>query len=185
MSMIDKINQWRGKDRRRHEVVHVAVTHELSDSAHDLIQQLIASVNGAGGSDVKLDQILQTLLPIADMPFVKQELGIVHELLANNSEAINNLIGKVDTMSSNIDRIEKEAADMAENVGLVRTAVEDLRAASDAMKAEIADLKAQVAQGQLDQARLDAAAAVFEKADDDLDAVVLPPAPPTDTPPEG
>lgn len=86
-------------------------------------------------------------------------------------------------MSSNIDRIEKEAADAAENVGLVRTAIEELKAASDAMKTEIADLKAQVAQGQLDQARLDAAAATFEKADDDIDAIVLPGTPPA--PPEG
>lgn len=103
----------------------------------------------------------------------------------DNSEvltAINNLSRKVDTMSSNIDRIEKEAADAAENVNLVRTAIEDLKAASDAMKTEIADLKEQVAQGQVDQARLDAAAAAFEKADDDIDAIVLPGAP---TPPEG
>lgn len=98
--------------------------------------------------------------------------------------AINNLSRKVDVMSSNIDRIEKEAADAAENVGLIRTAVEDLRAASDAMKAEIADLKAQVAQGQLDQARLDAAAATFEKADDDIDAIVLPGTPPVEPTPE-
>jgi methyl-accepting chemotaxis protein len=98
--------------------------------------------------------------------------------------AINNLIGKVDTMSSNIDRIEKEAADAAENVGLVRTAIEDLKSASAAMQAEIASLKDQVAKGQVDQARLDAAAATFEKADDDIDAIVLP-TPPTDTPAEG
>lgn len=94
--------------------------------------------------------------------------------------AINNLDRKVDQMSSNIDRIEKEAADAAENVGLVRTAVEGLQAASDAMKTEIASLKEQVAQGQLDQARLDAAAATFEKADDDIDAIVLPSAPPAE-----
>ncbi len=93
-------------------------------------------------------------------------------------EAINNLSGKVDTMSSNIDRLEKEAADAAENVGLVRTAIEDLKAASDAMKTEITALKEQVAQGQIDQARLDAATSVFEKADDDIDAIVLPGAPP-------
>src|SRR6185503_10270881 len=95
----------------------------------------------------------------------------------DNSEvltAINNLTRKVDQMSSNIDRIEKEAADAAENVGLIRTAVEELKTASAAMQAEIASLKDQVAKGQLDQARLDAAAATFEKADDDIDAIVLP-----------
>lgn len=98
----------------------------------------------------------------------------------NNSDvltAINKLDRKVDTMSSNIDRIEKEAADAAENVNLVRTAIEDLKTITEAMKTEIADLKQQVAQGQVDQARLDAAAATFEKADDDLDALILPPAP--------
>src|SRR5215217_6837977 len=91
--------------------------------------------------------------------------------------AINNLDRKVTTMSSNIDRIEKEAADAAENVGLVRTAMEELKSASAAMQAEIKSLKEQVAQGQVDQARLDAAAATFEKADDDIDAIVLPGAP--------
>lgn len=104
----------------------------------------------------------------------------------NNAEvltAINNLDRKVDTMSSNIDRIEKEAADMAENVGLVRTAIDELKKVQEDMKAEITSLKEQVAQGQLDQARLDAAAATLEQADTDLDAIVLPPAPPVEEPP--
>lgn len=96
---------------------------------------------------------------------------------SNNSEvltAINNLDRKVSTMSSNIDRIEKEAADLAEDVTAVRTAVDDLRTL-------VTDLQAQVAQGQLDQARLDAAAAALEKVDDDLDAITgtTPPAPDT------
>lgn len=99
--------------------------------------------------------------------------------------AINTLSRKVDTMSSNIDRIEKEAADMAENVGLVRTAIEELKTAQDGLKTLVADLQAQIAQGQLDQARLDAAAATLEKADEDIDAIVLPPAPPVEPQPEG
>lgn len=101
----------------------------------------------------------------------------------DNSEvltAINNLDRKVTTMSSNIDRIEKEAADAAENVGLVRTAIEELKTISTNMQTEITALKEQVAQGQIDQARLEAAAATFEKADEDMDALVLP-----STPPEG
>jgi methyl-accepting chemotaxis protein len=114
--------------------------------------------------------------------------GVAASLKGNNNSevlaAIHNLSRKVDQMSSNIDRIEKEAADAAENVGLVRTAIEDLKAAGADMKAEIASLKEQVAQGQLDQARLDDAAATFEKADDDIDAIVLPSAP-TETPAEG
>lgn len=91
--------------------------------------------------------------------------------------AINSLIGKVDIMSSNIDRIEKEAADLTEDVGLVRTAVDGLSTTITELKTTVADLQAQVAQGQLDQARLDTAAASLEKADDDLDAIVLPSAP--------
>lgn len=94
--------------------------------------------------------------------------------------AINNLSRKVDIMSSNIDRIEKEAADAAENVGLVRTALETMSTTVTDLKAMVADLQAQVAQGQVDQARLDAAASTLEKADDDLDALVLPPAPPAE-----
>jgi len=107
------------------------------------------------------------------------------KLWSNESvlQSINDLSRKVDLMSSNLDRIEKEAADAAENVGLVRTAMEKLQATSEAMQAEIASLKEQVAQGQLDQARLDAAAATFEKADDDIDAIVLPGTPPPS--PEG
>lgn len=110
------------------------------------------------------------------------ETSLARALAANGNStvlsAIANLTRKVDTMSSNIDRIEKEAADAAENVELVRKAVGDLKSASEAMQAEIASLREQVAQGQVDQARLDAAAAAFEKADDDIDAIVLPGAEP-------
>lgn len=91
--------------------------------------------------------------------------------------AINNLDGKVNTMSSNIDRIEKEAMDAAENVGLVRAALETLNTTVSELKTTVADLRKQVEQGQLDQTRLDAAASALEKADDDLDALVLPPTP--------
>lgn len=102
--------------------------------------------------------------------------------LSRIARRFTNLERKVDTMSSNIDRIEKEAADAAENVGLVRTAMEELKAVSEAMKTEIQALKDQVTQGQLDQARLDQAAATFEKADDDMDALVLPGTPPEPQP---
>lgn len=87
--------------------------------------------------------------------------------------AINNLDRKVDKMSSNIDRIEKEAADLAEDVPVIKQALEDL-------KTLVSDLKSQVAQSQLDQARLDVAAATLEKVDDDLDALTAPVAPPAE-----
>lgn len=98
--------------------------------------------------------------------------------------AIDQLDRKVDTMSSNLDRIEKEAADAAANVELVRTAMEGLKAVSEEMKTEIAALKEQVAKGQIDNERLAAAAATFEKADEDIDAIVMPPAPEPEPTPE-
>lgn len=94
---------------------------------------------------------------------------------ADNSQVlttIKTLERKVDTMSSNIERIEKEAADAAENARLIRAAVEDLKLVAEGMKTEITALKDQLAQGQLDQARLAAAATVFEQADNDTDAVL-------------
>lgn len=101
---------------------------------------------------------------------------IISELQALN-RSLKTLERKVNVMSSNIDRIEKEAQDAAENVELVRTALDALNTTVTDLKGVIEDLKAQLTQGQLDQARLDAAAAALEKADDDLDALVMPPAP--------
>lgn len=170
------------KEDRQFEVLDA----RLVDIQEKLKRFRIATKQEFGIVNEKLDGMAQQF---ANLMLMKEEVSIIHKLVADSAggadgsvlTAIENLNGKVDTMSSNIDRIEKEAADAAENVGLVRTAIEDLKAASDAMKAEIADLKAQVAQGQLDQARLDAAAATFEKADDDIDAIVLPGTPAPDT----
>lgn len=165
------------KFRKRPEPVYaqIHVKHDLMEDTQDFIERVF-------GPQLKLDTILKNqaiiidmLRPLAPVPadllFAKEEGSTSHGLIFE----IN---GKVDTMSSNIDRIEKEAADAAENVGLIRTAVDDLKSASAAMQAEIASLKEQVAQGQVDQARLDAAAATFEKADEDIDAIVLPGTPP-------
>ena len=132
----------------------------------------------SGGDTQKLDAILKNQTTITDMlsPLggVPATIGLIDKRSTTIHGLIFDLKGILETMSSNIDRIEKEAADAAENVGLVRTAVEELKATSEAMKTEIAALKEQVAKGQLDQARLDAAASVFEKADEDIDAIVLP-----------
>lgn len=142
------------------------VTFRVPDKSN--LDRLIAGLTGAiNAHAAAISKLADNPDFPPDLALIPQRLEIIHGLLFE-------LNRKVDTMSSNLDRIEKEAADAAENVGLVRTAIEELKAASDAMKAEIADLKAQVAQGQLDQARLDAAAAAFEKADDDIDAIVLP-----------
>lgn len=87
MSMIDKFNQWRGKDRRKREVAYVAVTHELSESTQKLIEQLIEVVKDGGSGNAKLDQILQTLLPVADIPLMRQELSTIHGLIADMASA--------------------------------------------------------------------------------------------------
>ena len=77
---------------------------------------------------------------------------------------------KLHIMSSNLDRIEAAAAKLAEDVGNVLRAI-------DALKAIVADLQAQVAAGQLDQARLAEAAAKLEGVDSDLDAIAPDAAP--------
>lgn len=94
---------------------------------------------------------------------------LIISLLTDQAQAVKNLTRKVDVMSSNIDRIEKEAADLAEDVPVVKQALEDL-------KTLMSDLKDQVAKGQMDQTRLDAAASKLEKVDDDLDALTTTPA---------
>lgn len=142
------MGRWDGRERRK-------------DSGNRLILEVPLTSN--------LDELLRL---IAD--------ALKSHGSGNNLEvltAINNLDRKVDTMSSNIDRIEKEAADAAENVGLVRTALDTLNTTVSELKIVVADLQSQVAQGQVDQARLDAAAAKLEQADVDLDALVLPPTP--------
>lgn len=101
----------------------------------------------------------------------------IQNRLSRLARRFTNLERKVDTMSSNIDRIEKEAADAAENVKLVKTALDGLGTIITDLKTEVADLRTQIEQGQLDQARLDAAATMLEKADEDIDALVLPPTP--------
>lgn len=156
------------------------ITFRVPDNGNlnRLITGLTSAINAHAAAISKLADVQANSQFPPDLAFVPQRLETVHGLIFE-------LHRKVDTMSSNLDRIEKEAADAAANVELVRTALEGLRTVSEQMKAEIASLKQQVEQGQLDQARLDAAAAKFEKADDDLDALVLPPAPGGDNPPDG
>ena len=74
-------------------------------------------------------------------------------------------------MSSNLDRIEAAATKLREDVANVQRAI-------DALKAIVADLQEQVAAGQLDQARLEAAAAKLEGVDSDLDAIAPDAEPP-------
>lgn len=153
------------------------VTFRVPDGTN--LDKLIAGLTGAiNAHAIAISKLADNPEFPPDLAFVPQRLEIVHGLLFE-------LNRKVDTMSSNLDRIEREAADAAANVEMVKTALDGLRTVSEQMKAEIASLKEQVERGQLDQARLDAAAAKFEKADDDLDALVLPPAGGGETPPEG
>lgn len=154
------------------------VTFRVPDGTN--LDKLIAGLTGAiNAHAIAISKLAENPEFPPDLAFVPQRLEIIHGLLFE-------LNRKVDTMSTNIDRIEKEAADAAENVELVKTALEGLRTVSEQMKAEIASLREQVAKGQIDQTRLDAAAAKFEKADDDLDALVLPPAGGGgETPPDG
>lgn len=150
--------------------------------AYDRRTDVMAKGDADPAASPQFDAIIDMLRSAAAVPaelgLVKAELSIIHGLLASpESEpstqlltAINNLTRKVDTMSSNVDRIEKETAEILEDVEVVRGAVEGL-------KAVVTDLKAQLAQGQVDQARLDAAATSLEKIDDNLDAITAPESP--------
>lgn len=71
-------------------------------------------------------------------------------------------------MSSTLDRIEKGAAALAEDVENVKKAVGEL-------KTLVSDLQVQVASGTVDAARLDAAATKLEGIDSDLDSITNPP----------
>lgn len=156
----------------------VTIEKTQYDALH-LRLRSIADRLGPESNELNLHQVLTHLETTLNRLATTMSGGDNSQVLTS----INNLSRKVDVMSSNIDRIEKEAADAAENVGLVRTAIEELKSASAAMQEEIASLKDQVVKGQLDQARLDAAAAMFEKADEDIDAIVLP-GTPTEPPAE-
>lgn len=143
-----------------------------------LAEQLIAEVRrNAKRYDVIVEMLRAQANVAADLALVKDELSTIHGLIFE-------LKGTSETMSTNIDRIEKEAADLAEDVTQVRTAIEGLNTTISELKTTVADLQTQVAKGQLDQARLDAAAASLEKADDDLDAITLP-GTPSEPPAEG
>lgn len=144
---------------------------ELGKNAREFLEGLVRPPIGETSIGQKLDALIdmqraQAHVP-AELALAKEELSIVHEL-------INNLNGKVETMSTHIERIEKEASDLAENVTQVRDAIDGLKASQNELKTLVADLQAQLAQNQLDQERLAAAASKLEKVDEDLDAITLP-----------
>jgi archaellum component FlaC len=162
------------KDDRQFEALDerlIDIQGKLKNLTVGLKQQFLA-VNQ------KLDGMVEQF---PNLMLMKEEVSIIHKLVAAGVKdtdgsvltAVNNLSGKVETMSSNIDRIEKEAADLTEDAGIIKQALTDL-------KTLVADLQTQVKQGQLDQARLDAAATSLEKVDDDLDSMTATPAPPTE-----
>lgn len=153
------------------------VTFRVPDGSNlaTLIAGLTEAINAHASAIFKLAETRTNAELSPDLAFLPQRLEIIHGLLFE-------LDRKVDTMSSNIDRIEKEAADAAENVQLVRAAFDSLNTTITDLKGVVEDLKAQLAQGGLDQARLAAAAAALEKADEEMDALTLPPPPAT---PEG
>lgn len=71
---------------------------------------------------------------------------------------------EIRAMSNAVDRVEAGTTKLVEDAGNVQRVVADL-------KTVVSDLQAQIAAGQLDQDRLNAAAAKLEQADTDLDAV--------------
>lgn len=111
MSMMDQINKWRGKDRRRREIIYVAVTHELSESTQSLIEQLIEA---QGGSDnTKLDEVIELLKGGNLVP----EAKLIHN--------------KVDMIIDLVDALATEPTVIKEQAARIRAAREKLKTSVD------------------------------------------------------
>jgi len=101
-------------------------------------------------------------------------------LAVETYDRIGELMGAIEDLTAAADRVTTEA-------GETKTLIEQLRAAQDVFAASIAALTEQVAQGQIDQAVVQAVVDQLQAANDSLDADNAPaePAPvPDPAPPE-
>lgn len=69
---------------------------DFSEDTKRFLRELFGESIGSPSAATKLDAIIEMLHPVADVPFIKQELSIVHGLQADVLTAINNLDRKVD-----------------------------------------------------------------------------------------
>jgi len=91
-------------------------------------------------------------------------------------ERVGELMGAIEDLTAAADRVTTES-------GETKTLIEQLRAAQDVLNASIVALTEQVAQGQIDQAAVQAVVDQLQLAADQLDADNAAPAdPPVDPP---
>lgn len=145
----------------------------------DVVLRLIAEAlksPGGGTDNTKLEAIINMLRPLADVPaqlgFLKEEISIIHGLLAEGTEngavltAVNNLNGKVDEFM----------ATQEERLRGVKAKLDAIQAGVDKIQEQLATLKANNPELE------DEIAAIEETAnaiDTDVNPVVAPPVEPT------
>lgn len=94
---------------KRRETGYHVVTHELSESLRGLLEQLIEAV-GEGDMNPKLDTVIEMLKPLASVPadiaLVKEELSLVHGLVADLSTDPDKLRQLTEQLKSSTDALD-------------------------------------------------------------------------------
>lgn len=121
----------------------------------------------------KLDAIIDMLSSAAGVPatlgFVKEELSLIHGLVANGPEAINNLTGKVEEfMSTQEERLRG-----------VKVKLDAIQAGVDKIQEQLAALKVSNPELEDEISAIEATAAAI-----DTDVNPVEPEPPTEPPTE-
>lgn len=131
MSMRDKFNEWRGKDRRRHQVVYVSVSHDFTPEAREFLEELLQR----SGASNKIDQLFAILKPI------QTELGIISQAVEGEDGPINLLSRKVtESMATQEERLQSIAGRMtriAEGIDKLQEQLADLKVNNPALEDEI------------------------------------------------
>lgn len=106
MSMRD----WLGRERRKHSVVHVSITHELGPETRGLIEELVLALGGAGMNDEQFNTIVQMLQPLAPVPaqveLIKEELSLVHGIVSGERQQQEQVDEAAEQINKQLDEIE-------------------------------------------------------------------------------
>lgn len=127
MSVMDRYNEWRGKDRRRHEVIHVAVTHDLSDNTAELIERLIESLSNNH--------------QFPDLEFMKQRLELIHDSTFQLNRKVDEFMS---TQENRLQGIQSALTSIADGINTLQQQVADLKANNPALEDEISGIEGTV-----------------------------------------
>lgn len=126
-SLMDKYNEWRGKDRRRREVVYVTVTHELSRETADLAERLIETIANTSH--------------FPDLEFMKQRLELIHGLTFDLNRKVEEFMS---TQESRLQGIQTALTSIAEGINTLQEQVATLKVNNPDMEDEIAGIESTV-----------------------------------------